>query len=450
MRHSGVILSLAALLTAFCLASCITTDRTLGARLVPTNQDITLHTATLDLPVSLKMADSLQTAVSQSITVGAIRTKTFGLLHCDAAMSVTAASDSIIWGGNPTVRSLTLNLVVDTNLVVNPSQLYIPQNFYIHQLNVELDSTMVYNNSLSEKDYNPEILSEGGFVYTGGDSYTVKLKEKIAQRLFEIPMATLDSAELFMKAFYGFYLRCDDPDEDLPGGRLNIFDLSSSYLNFTYDYDDDEGNRRAGTTSFLIGEYYNVNICSAGSREYEKADPADGLYMDGLCGIKPYIEAAQIKRVVEQWAAAEGIPAEKLLIAKATLSFPFEYLGDRDQFDYYPLNLFPCKRTLLGGKMRYTPLSEIEDGALETGEIDRSHLCYTSNVSLYLQKILRTDESALTASDNLWMMPTLATYNSNTGETFYYADYFYYAQGYLNGTADLRHPEIHLTYTVLK
>ena len=91
MRHSGVILSLAALLTAFCLASCITTDHTLGNSLVPDNQDITLHTATIDLPVGLKMADSLQMSVSQSAMVGAVRSDTFGLLHCDAAMSVTAA-----------------------------------------------------------------------------------------------------------------------------------------------------------------------------------------------------------------------------------------------------------------------------------------------------------------------------------------------------------------------
>jgi len=450
MKKRGVFFGLAALLALSCLVSCIKTDNTLGSALVPDNQDISIRTAVLDLPVGMKMADSLQTSISQRATVGAIRSGNFGLLHSDAAVSVTAAYDSIIWGKNPSVRRISLTLVVDSTMVVDPTQLHIPQNLYVHRLKVELDSTMIYNNSLTEADYDHDPISVGGFVYTGGDSYTVSIKEEVGNRLLQIPMETLDSAELFMKAFYGFYLRCDDPDEDLPGGRLNIFDLSSSYLNFTYDYDDDEGNRRAGTTSFLIGEYYNVNICSAGSREYEKADPADGLYMDGLCGIKPYIEAAQIKRVVEQWAAAEGIPAEKLLIAKATLSFPFEYLGDRDQFDYYPLNLFPCKRTLLGGKMRYTPLSEIEDGALETGEIDRSHLCYTSNVSLYLQKILRTDESALTASDNLWMMPTLATYNSNTGETFYYADYFYYAQGYLNGTADLRHPEIHLTYTVLK
>ena len=451
MRHSGVILSLAALLTAFCLASCITTDRSLGARLVPSNQDITLHTATLDLPVSLKMADSLQTAVSQSITVGAIRTKTFGLLHCDAAMSVTAASDSIIWGGNPTVRSLTLNLVVDTNLVVNPSQLYIPQNFYIHQLNVELDSTMVYNNSLSEKDYNPEILSEGGFVYTGGDSYTVKLKEKIAQRLFEIPMATLDSAELFMKAFYGFYLRCDDPVEGLDGGRLNLFDLSSSTLTLTYEYDAEDGNRKTNTAIFQVGTRYTVNVCNAGSRQLESDNPADAIFMEGLSGIKPHIEALRLKDAINAWAAAQQIPVENLVIAKATFSFPFEYDGDRTQFDYYAANIFPCKRTPNSSNfVRYTPIDEINDTNLESGLIDRALLEYKSNVSIYLQDLVKRDRSQITAADDLWLMPTLTYYNSNTGATYYYADYFYYAQSVLNGTAAARHPVVTLTYTILK
>ena len=451
MRHSGVILSLAALLTAFCLASCITTDHTLGNSLVPDNQDITLHTATIDLPVGLKMADSLQMSVSQSAMVGAVRSDTFGLLHCDAAMSVTAATDSIDWGRNPSVKSLTLNLVVDSTLVVDASQLHIPQNIYVHQLNIELDSTMVYNNSLSAKDYNPAVISEGGHVFTGGDSYAVRLKDEIGQRLFQIPMATLDSAELFMKAFYGFYLRCDDPVEGLEGGRLNLFDLSSSTLTLTYEYDDADGNRKTTTALFQMGVKFAVNVCTSGSRRLENTDPADGIYMEGLCGIKPYVDALRLKDAVNAWAAANQIPVESLLIAKATFSFPFEYEGNRSQFDYYAANLFPCKR-VTGSKdiVRYTPIDEINDTNLESGQIDRSQLEYRSNVSIYLQDLVRRDRSDIGAADNLWMMPTLTYYNSSTGATYYYADYFYYAQSVLNGTAAERHPVLTLTYSILK
>ena len=450
MKKTGVLLGLAALLSLSCLVSCITTDNTLGSALVPANQDISIHTATLDLPVSMKMADSLQTSINSSGTVGAIRTERFGLFHSDAAVTLTAAYDSIIWGKNPSVRRLSVTLTRDTTLVVDASQLHIPQNIYFHLLKNPLDSTLIYHNSLSAADYEPEPVNDGGVIYTGDDSYTVNLKSRVGELLFKLPMSTLDSAELMSKSFPGFYLRCDDPTEGLEGGRLNIFDLSSSYLSLTFDYDDDNGNRRTGTSTFMLGQYYAVNITSSGSRALEQADPAEALYMEGNCGIKPHISAAELKRTVEQWASANQIPVEKLIIAKATVSFPFEYDGDRNQFDYYSTNLFPCKRSTKSDQTLYAPLSELEDGDMESGTMDRSNLCYTSNISIYLQSLLRRDSNSLTAADDLWMMPTLTSYNSNTGVTYYFADYYYYAQNYLNGTGAIRHPKIHLTYTILQ
>lgn len=453
MRLSGVIPGLAALLTAFCLASCITIDRTIGSSMVPANQDITLHTATIDLPVSLKMADSLQTAISQNITVGAIRTSTFGLFHSDAAMSVTPSYDTLNFGHNPTVRSLTLNLVADTTLIMDASQRYIHQNFYVHMLNVALDSTMIYNNSLSDGDYDPDVISKGGFVYTGGDSYSVKIKEEVGRRLLQIPKSKYDSVDLFMEDFPGFYIHCDDPEEGMEGGRLNLFDLSASTLTLTYEYDDDEGDRKTNTLIFQLGGKYCVNVSTAGSRFLESDDPADRLYMEGLCGIKPHIDALRLKDAINAWAASQQIPVESLIIAKATFNFPFEYDGNPAGLEHYAGNIFPCKRkaTGTGKRIRYTPIDEInQTDDVETGTINRSKLEYRSNVSIYIQNLIRRDRSKITAADDLWMMPTITYYNSTSGETFYYADYFYYAQSVLNGAADPRHPVVTLTYSILK
>ena len=128
-----------------------------------------------------------------------------------------------------------------------------------------------------------------------------------------------------------------------------------------------------------------------------------------------------------------------------------EYSGDRTQFDYYAANIFPCKRTPNSSNfVRYTPIDEINDTNLESGLIDRALLEYKSNVSIYLQDLVKRDRSQITAADDLWLMPTLTYYNSNTGATYYYADYFYYAQSVLNGTAAARHPVVTLTYTILK
>ena len=448
MKRTGVSLGVAALLTLFFLASCIDTDKTLGSAMVADNQDVSLHTVTLDLPVTLKMADSLQTSVSNSVTLGAIRTDRYGLFHSDAAFSLTAAADSIIWGKNPSVRALSLSLTVDTTIVIDASQLHIPQNFYVYQLNRELDSTMVYNNSLTPADHKPELLSEAGSVYTGDASYIVSLKKEFGEQLFKIPMSTLDSAELFMKACYGLYLQCDDPLEGTEGGRLTCFDLSSSYLYLTYDYDDEDGHRRTSTANFNLGQYYSVNISSSGSRDLEHADPAQALYMEGLCGIKPHIDAQQLRKTVADWAASTGIPLDNLLVAKATVTFPVEYNGDRNQYDYYSDNLFPCQRKRGTSKVSYTPIEEINNDDFEDGTLDRSLLQYTSNISLYLQDLVgRTD---ITPDDDLWMMPTVTYYDTYSGVTYYFADYYYYAQDILNGTAADRHPVLKLTYAVLK
>jgi hypothetical protein len=145
-----------------------------------------------------------------------------------------------------------------------------------------------------------------------------------------------------------------------------------------------------------------------------------------------------------------GVPLERILIAKAIIKFPFEYSGDYKQFDYYATNLYPCKRAeTTSGSRIYTPLAEIDEEDLETGYIDRSNLCYTANISMYLQNLISRKASEITQYDDLWIMPTIALYNSYTGETYYYADYYYYTQSRLNGTADARHPVLQLTYTIL-
>jgi hypothetical protein len=452
MKKTGVSFGLAALLAMSCLVSCITKDYTLGSGLVPANQDISVRTATFALPVGLKMADSLQTSISQKGTVGAIRSEHYGLYRSAAAMAVTAAYDSITWGKNPSVTSIKLILVRDTTMVVDPREVKIPQNLYVHRLKVVLDSTTIFNNSLTEDDYDHEVLSQGGVVYTGEDSYTVELDKKLGEELFKIPMATLDSAELFMKAFKGLYIRCDDPLEGREGGRLTTFDLSSSYINITYQYDDENGNRRAKSDNFLVGEQYAVNICSSGARPLEQPLASDALYMEGICGIKPHISAVALHKMLEDFVAREtiGVPLERILISKAIVKFPFEYTGDYKQFDYYASTLYACKRAkTTSGYRIYGPLSEIEEEDLESGYIDRSNLCYTANISIYLQNLIKRDASSITSDDDLWIMPIVTLYNSSTGATYYYADYYYYTQSLLNGTADARHPVLELTYSIL-
>lgn len=450
MKHTGVLLSLA-LLAACCLASCIHTDDTLGSALVPSSQDITIQTATLDLPLrGMRASDDLQSRLTGSVTVGNIGTD----FYSEGLMTITASTDSIVWGKNPTVQRVYLSMVRDTALVMRDDQLYIPQNIYVHRLNFELDSTHVNatHDRFKGQYYDPEPISTGGFVYTGDDAWSVELKKEIGEELLRFPMATLDSAQLFMKQFYGICLRGDYPESSLTApdgeGRLNLFDLSSSYLIINWDYDDDAGVRKRATAYFSLGAYHVLNLYRT---LRTTSASADQLVVQGLSGSKPYVSARALKESVEDWAAGNGISPEDIVIAKASVEFPFEYSGQSTQLDHYAASLYPCQRVVDdNGIAYYSPLAEINDTSLEGGSIDRSQLYYKSNISLYLQDLLSQEDSDIDDEDDLWFMPTYSYYNSNTGTTYYYADNYFYTQTTLNGTSALRHPVLKLTYSVLK
>ena len=449
MRHSGMVTGLATLLALFILSSCINTDPTLGSALVSDSQDITIQTVTIDLPLSeSRPAADLQSRISNGITVGNIGSD----FYSEGLMSVNAASDSVDWGKNPVVRKIYMTFTCDSIQAMRDDQLYIPQNLYVHRLNFELDSTHVNGTQARFQTayYDPDPVSTGGSIFTGDASWSVELKKEIGEELLRIPMETRDSAELFMKQFYGFCLRTDVPDDPRiapdNSGRINLFDLSSSYLYLLWDYTDDEGNRKSTTAYFQLGQYYALNIY----RNLRDNDPADGsLVVQGLSGSKPRIEAARLRNAVASWAQSRNIPLENLVIAKATLEFPFEYSGDMHQFDHYAASLYPCKRTIVDDTYPYyAPLEELGESSVESGTIDRSLLVYKAGISFYLQDLLK--KSSVTEEDDLWLMPTLSYYNSTMGTTYYYTDNVYYSQTRLNGTSAARHPVLELTYTVLK
>ena len=439
-----------ALLSLFSISSCIEKNNFLGSAMVPSDQDIIIKTATFDLPVDLRMADSLQSSISQSITLGSVRSQTFGLFQSEAAMDLTASVDSIEWGRNPSVRRISITLARDTSLVLEAAQAHIPQNFHLHYLKTQLDSTHRYNNSLSAADYDPEDLMAASAPYVGEDSYSFDLKKEVGERLFRIPMAILDSAELMMKEFHGFYMTCDLPEGSMESGRLNVFDLSSSSLALSYDYDDSLGVRKSSTAYFLLGQNYTLNVNTSGARNLETDQPSDVIYMEGLCGIKPHISARTLYSQIARWASLNDVQLDHMILAKATIEFPFEFNGDPDQYDYWSGNLYPCQRTWSGDFVNYGPLEDISDTTLEDGSMDRSNLWYKSNISSYLQHLIRKAESEVTEEDDLWMMPTVSTTNSYTGDLSYYSDCYFYQQNFLNGTGALRHPVLKIIFSELK
>lgn len=436
---------------ALVFTSCINTDKTLGSAYIPSSQDIYLHTAEIDLPVESRVADNMQSTITGSVIIGSITTETFGTFRSGAAVSFTPATDSIDWGGDPEFISMEVEAYVSSTQTLKDNQKYIPQNVYAYQLNFELDSSHIFANSVTEKDYDHTPILKNNSIYMGGDSIRMVFTREFGEKLFKIDMATLDSTELFMKKFYGLYIKTDDVEEGLTGGRLNMIDLSTALVQISYRSTNSAGARRDTFASFNLGDVYCTNINEVGSRKLQSSEPKEHIYYEGMAGIKPYIGGEALKKAIDNWAASNSINLNNILISKAVFDFPFEYDGNYKSLEIYPENLFPCVRRKSGNLMLFSPIDEINsDKDYNFGTINRSLMTYRPDAALFIQDLIKKDYADLGTDYDMWMMPTIQYTDSYNNSVYYYADYQYYRTGVLNGSSAERHPVLRLTYTVLR
>ncbi|MBO4571159.1 MAG: hypothetical protein J5699_04470 [Bacteroidales bacterium] len=500
----------AALVLLAAASACVETNNTLGSDLVPSNQDITIKTVEFDLPVDQRLSDSLQTTTSSEVTFGSIYNGEFGTYNIGSAVSISPLTDSIVWGGNPVVKEMYVKMTISSFDVIDDDQLHIPQNVYVHQLKVDLDSTHVYNNSLPEKDRYGDDVCQGRYVYTGGDTLAIYFKREFAEKFFQIGREELDSTELFVKAMKGLYFSTDPVDPDAGSGRVCTFDLSSSYLTLTYTSTTDDGRRRDTSAYFYLGYYQGLKTIDGGNASLERDSAPDKIIYEGLTGIKPHISGYKLRKMLDDWMKENDIDKDAILIAKATLEFPFEYSGNPGQFDNYPDNLYLSTRVRGSVYTLYSPISEIYSDSYDNGAINRSLFCFKPDAALFFQAFIRKGLDEITDEDDIWIIPNISYttssssssyydpysyyggygyydpysyyggyggyggyyggyggygynnyydyynyYNyygnsSSSGTTYYYTDNKNYAVCTLNGTSAERHPKLKLTYTVLK
>lgn len=456
----------------FTIQSCVSTDLTLGSNLVPTDRNIPIELAEIDINLGQRYPDSLQTSMTGSAIVGSINTSEYGTVSVGTAMTITPATDSIKWGGDPKFVSMRLAIPASTCQVMDDAQRYIPQNIYVHRLKVELDSTMIYYNSIKPEYYEKGICAKSVPVYTAGDSLCVSFPEEFAKPLFDLDEMVLDSVELFLKNFYGIYMDTDDAMAG--GGRLNRFDLSNSVITFVYNSENDEGHRRDTTVYFYVGDYgCTMNIDQ--DRLISECDSC-GQYVvyDGLAGIKPYIDGRKLRAYIEKLAKEHGVTAQAVMIARAQFDFPFEYPGCSDAFDTWPSNMFLARRLRdTTGVIYYSPIAEIYAEKYDTGTMNRSFMSFCPDAALYMQSLVNTTEEELDDSFDLWLMPSVSYTSSSSSSSSYMDYYYYYYYGYnytgssssttyyyvdnvnyqncvLYGPKAERHPKLKVTFTILK
>jgi len=475
MKHTLSVLLGLALAALFCAVGCVKVDTKLGGGFNQKEQLFTIYRAEVDLSdIIMKQTDSLSGYSTRRVTVGSIRDPFFGLTCKSSAFTLTPVSDTLNFGSNTRFKGFHVSMAKDTLSCSDNTQSDILQTFHVYALEdagIALDSTILYTSDIKKSQFNGlKDVTTGTLVYDGGDSLSFNISKEYGTKLMKrfIDNGTdgklvIDSIPCFTKLFPGLFITCDEPMGE--GGRINMFLTKLSYnsnlyivadyaeLKFTADY----GTRKDVDTSFvfIIGgtDFMTSSATSVPDQYVFNAAEHTGaslpedrqyLYVEGGSGYKPVISSKEIREAMIKEMAMNGITdPSHVIINKASLSLPFDLPSDYVELDKYPEKLCPTCRlrgTLSDSTTKYITYANLTDASIsaeDQGEINRSTLRYTPDISFHAQKILSLKDPTEEDYDNfnLWFMITCEEeekVENDTGSSTsdYYSQLAYYS--YLN------------------
>lgn len=450
-------LALLALLSSFIFAytSCITTDKSLGSQFISDTFILKLDTATFEVPVFTCAFDSIQGYNTSYMTIGYLNDETFGYTSSGFATNITPFSDSTYLGINPKLVSIYVYLNIDSTSVIREDQRGLPQNIYVHKLTSTLDTTKMYNTSITEKDYDPTPISKGSPIFFGDDSLKIYLSEEFGYELLSTTVAEYDSLDLFLERIKGLYFTTDTPEIESGGGRMNYISIGGSTIYIKYLLTDPQRGyfEKDTTETFTLGYAHSINTAKTSSRKLANPEIDEYLHIESYDGVKPYIKASDLKHIFDTWISKNGFTKESVLISRAALILPYELDTDKytEYTTLYPQQIYPCKMSRDEQLEYITPLQEIYNNT-DIGNINRSTSQYTCEITNYIQDIIKKDE--VSKEDNIYLCPILSYTTASTmyssGSIYFGMDNQNYRHGILNGSGHPeRRPRLELTYSIL-
>lgn len=411
----------------FCCLSCIETNYSVGADLMPANQIYSIHIATVPIEdISMAMADSLSGYSSSRITIGAIRDSEFGLGTRSCALTlVPMFQETLDLGKNPEIKSFHFAAAKDTVSVSRPDQERVFQTFKVYELAKPLDPEVNFDCNLDVEHLDRSIANSTVF-YTGDDSLSFNFTPEFGQKYLDaIEEVGVDDIDKFFERCPGIYIESAAPAGE--GGRINMFKVQLDY-NSEYQYiqgnyarmrysAEFDGERKDTTLMFYYGvtefhdidslltnsgtgsfPQYSLNLTSQESED-KVGQATDRIYVEGGGGLKPKISAKALKAMAEEAILNAGGNPATTVINKAKIILPFKFPDDYTEMDYWPQVLSPTCR--IGqkddeGKMTnvsFVSLSDSSDSEADQGDINRSTLRYSPDITYHLQSLLKIDES---------------------------------------------------------
>ena len=470
--------------TVLIAAGCIKVDSSLGKGLV--DKSLLYESYTVEFPLTeimMKKSSDLSGYSSTRIALGAVRDDDFGLASHESAFPLVPALDTLDLGDNPTAVSFDVYFAADTVSCPDDSQARILQNFYVHELTARLPDTNV--GTSSDIPHSAELITDGLPVYNGSGPLNFAFTKAFAQKYVDglkalAPDGVIVNREWdddtiaaryddYVDALPGIYISCDAPAGN--GGRINLFGLSCLSLYSGQYYINSNtavlkvnstwnGVQKDSSFLFIPGEMAFADEITAledntGFSQYAfnhtthstvEGKPTDRILVEGGGGLKPVISALELQQKTNAAIAAKGGAPDNTIVTKATIVLPYEMPANYEDMKYFPSLLSPTIRLTVTDEddgstsIQFAGLTDASVSTENQGDIDRSNLVYSPDISYHLQEILKRDDLDTSTDADIWLLTIfsekVATATDNALNQYYqqmmYAMYYnsIYGGGY--------------------
>ncbi|MCF0173812.1 MAG: hypothetical protein HUJ95_00580 [Bacteroidales bacterium] len=469
--------------------SCVEINQKVGSEFLSEKDRFEIKFFDMDITdISLKEPDSLSNYSTSRAVFGSMYDETFGLTTRGTTFTLIPMESSIDLGLTPVLRSFHFAMARDTLSVTNPVDEVAIQNILVYELEQPVDTINTFIYSYKPSDFaGKPFISKGHPVYSGGDSLSFDFSEAYANKFLEVlkdykkNKEYCDSVKLFVKEIPGIYICTDEPTGG--AGRINLMRLPVKYdsdlgyitgnyaelkIRTSYFNSDSTDIRENVDTSFyfyygattsyspsktIVQYCYNFSESESKERGIEaKAAAENALYVESAGGVKPVISSKSLREAFLAHLKASEIDPKRVIINKATLSFHYDYDGSvYEKYAYYPDYLSPWVRLSHPKYVAYAGITDYSVTTENQGDINRSCLNYSPDITHHFQEIIRCD--TLEVKDNpaktarnyamrdIWLMilanevvVTESTGSSTTEQDYYnalmYSQYYNNMYGY--------------------
>lgn len=442
--------------------SCVKVDNSLGKGLVDKNLIYNTYTEEFPLEqIKMKLSEDLSGYSDKYLTIGAIRDQKFGLTTRAAAFPLIPALDTLDIGKDPVAVSFDIYFEADSISCADDSQKGIIQNIYVYELTDTLDRTV----TKASKDipHGTQVITKGIPIYDGASAldfnFTTEFAQKYVKALKDLgPILKQregdnpkDVYKEFVKSVPGIYIETDVPEGD--GGRINLFNFSClSVSNNYYKRNNNiallkvnsewNGVRKDSTFLFVPGETEFVDEAKAisnnqkfyqycfnrTSHETAEKDPGAELLVEGGTGLKPVISAKELRNKTVEAIRANGGDPDKVIIVKATIILPYEQPADYMDMKYFPTVLSPTIRTTTkSSETEVVTFAGLTDASVSTedqGDIDRSNLMYSPDITYHLQELLKREDLDTETNADIWLLTIHTRKEADASGSLYDNSYY--------------------------